>query len=309
MLSSPISTRHRVRLLAAAGLGLAGGWRTLAPVLAQDADETGTPSGELSITLRAADFSFDVPAEVPAGWVHVTLTNEGSEDHHAQFISLPDGMTAEDALGLLATQGEEAALAVVTLAGGPAAVAPGGVSKAVVWLEPGEHLIICAIPGPDGIPHVAKGMFAAFTVTPNEKASTPPTADYSVAMNDFVFSIPEQVEAKTTIFEAVNDGSEPHEFAVYRLADGIAPSDVLSALSAPAATPAMEEHHHASPEPALPPPMTAVGGFQAIHPGGKGYAIIDLDPASYAATCFVSSAANGGAPHIMLGMVAFFEAK
>jgi uncharacterized cupredoxin-like copper-binding protein len=310
MLSSPLSTRHRVRLLAAAGIGLAGGWRFVTPATAHQAsDSAGTPSGELAITLRAMDFSFEVPAEVPAGWVQVTLKNDGAEDHHAQIISLPEGMTAEDALGMLATQGEAEALASVTLAGGPAAVAPGGVSKAVVQLEPGEHLIICAIPGPDGVPHVAKGMFAAFTVTPNAEASAPPKADYSVAMNDFVFSIPNEVEAKTTVFEAVNDGTEAHEFALYRLADGITPNDVLTILGEPAATPAMDEHHHESPVAAPPPPIIAVGGFQAIHPGGKGYAVIDLEPATYAATCFVPSVANGGAPHIMLGMVAFFEAK
>jgi hypothetical protein len=310
MLSSPFSTRQRVRLLAAAGLGLAGGLRFVSPTRAQEtADETGTPAGELAITMRAMDFAFETPATVPAGWVRVTLKNDGSEDHHAQFVALPEGMTADDALNFLFTQGEEAVLSTVTLVGGPAAVAPGGTSEAVILLEPGEHLIICLIPGPDGIPHIAKGMHAAFTVTAAGGDSQPPQADFSVSMNDFVFGMPEEIEAGTTIFEVVNDGGEPHEFAVSRLAPGLTPGDVLASLSAPPASPSPEEHHHSSPEAAAPSPITAVGGLQAIHPGGKGYAIIDLEPATYVASCFVTSFANGGAPHVMLGMIAFFEVK
>jgi hypothetical protein len=46
----------------------------------------------LSVTIRAHDFSFEVPEEVPAGYTEITMINEGVEDHHAQIVRLNDGV-------------------------------------------------------------------------------------------------------------------------------------------------------------------------------------------------------------------------
>jgi ABC-type glycerol-3-phosphate transport system substrate-binding protein len=45
------------------------------------------------VTIKAADFSFDAPATMPAGYVDVTVENTGKEGHQVQFVKLGDGVT------------------------------------------------------------------------------------------------------------------------------------------------------------------------------------------------------------------------
>jgi hypothetical protein len=47
------------------------------------------------ITIKAADYAFDAPAQIEAGLVTITLVNDGREPHHAQIIRLNDGVTLE----------------------------------------------------------------------------------------------------------------------------------------------------------------------------------------------------------------------
>jgi uncharacterized cupredoxin-like copper-binding protein len=48
---------------------------------------------------------------------------------------------------------------------GAATVTAGNEGQLVlVDLEPGEYTMVCLFPDPDGIPHLAQGMEAAFTV-------------------------------------------------------------------------------------------------------------------------------------------------
>jgi hypothetical protein len=42
--------------------------------------------------------------------------------------------------------------------GGPNPREIGDTSSSTVALEPGNYALLCFVPGPDGIPHVAKGM-------------------------------------------------------------------------------------------------------------------------------------------------------
>lgn len=305
------STRDRIRFLAAAGLGLAAGGLTLGKFA--QAQES-TPAAEVSITMSATEFAFDLPAEIPSGWVRASLENKGAEAHHAQFLKLGDGVTADDFVNTLLTEGESA-LATVLAYGGPGVANPGSTTEAVVWLDPGNYVTVCFISGPDNVPHFAKGMSKGFTVVAGDGTSQPPVEDAAVELVDFGFaSLPSELPAGKLTIKATNTGAEMHELVVISPAEGFTAEDIIGMLTMPPASPeadAGSEHDHGTPAPeeSGPPPFSFHGGLQGIMPGMSGYAIVDLTPGEYIAFCGIPSPANGGAPHFMLGMYAIFNAR
>src|SRR5690349_11343167 len=94
------------------------------------------------VTIVAKDFSFQVPATIPAGYVDVTLHNRGKEDHQAQFVKL--GSMTLAALKAHAVKTDLTGLKPGTVfAGGPNVAPPGGSSTATVKLEPGTYAVMC----------------------------------------------------------------------------------------------------------------------------------------------------------------------
>ena len=84
------------------------------------------PRPNATIAITTEDFTFDMPAEIQAGYVTFTLTNDGNEDHHAQILKLNDGVTGEDLLAAMETDGEAAIAEMATLVEvGRALTAPG----------------------------------------------------------------------------------------------------------------------------------------------------------------------------------------
>ncbi len=250
------------------------------------------------VAVSAADFSYDLPASIPAGLTAITLENtSAAEAHQAQLLLLNDGVTAAD-FAAAAQESEEAVFALVSFAGGPGPAAPEGGSQATVDLEAGQYMVVCFIPSPDGVPHIAKGMVQPLEVTPSSgPAATPPKADAEVTLKDFGFDAPATIDAGTTTIAVINAGPQPHEMGVVKLAEGVTPEQVQAIFSAPPGGEA----------PAGPPPFTDAGGFQAIGPGGEGWATVEFEAgATYALVCFVPDAATG-APHVALGMLDFIE--
>jgi hypothetical protein len=243
------------------------------------------------ITIDAADYSYTAPETVSAGWVRVSLTNSGQEPHHVQFLRLNDGVTVgqfEEAL----KQGEGPALALTKQVGGVGAIAPTMTAHAVLNLPAGNYVILCFIPSPtDGAPHHAKGMIKSLTVQPtSDAAAGEPSADLTVHLMDYTFDLPEALPAGQTTIKVVNDGPEPHEFNLLRLADGKTLEDVIQFMTASDG----------------PPPFTPIGGMNGLDVGLSGYAEIYLQPGTYAAICNIPSPKAEGHPHSMLGMIKQF---
>src|SRR5438445_6863749 len=51
----------------------------------------------------ARDYAFTGPAQVVAGWVTVTLGNQGKDLHRLQVVKLPQGKTLDDFTPAIAT--------------------------------------------------------------------------------------------------------------------------------------------------------------------------------------------------------------
>lgn len=246
-----------------------------------------------TIMLKGSDFAFQGPAEVQSGWVTVNFSNVGQEAHHAQFAKLNDGVTPQQIQDAL-KQSEQAALALVTLVGGPSVIDPNGNGSVTLNLAPGQYMLLCFLPGADGVPHLAKGMVAPLTVKgAGASTAAEPKSDVTVNMADFHYTMPAEVKAGKQVWKIINDGPQPHEIVVLKLEDGKTPDDVFAFFAKPEGK----------------PPFVSIGGMQGMNKGAApAFINFDLPAGTYVALCNIPDAKTGKA-HSALGMVMAFTAK
>lgn len=292
-----ITLTHRVKNLKSLATGLA--LIATVFVLACGTGQSAAPV----VAVEAADFSFQMPATFDGGLTRIAMTNVGQESHHVQILKLNDGVSQaqfqsvlDGVVEAIPTEGVAAVLGLFqasTLAGGPATAGPGGKSDAVLDLEPGHYAFVCLLLSRDGVPHFAKGMVAVVEVMAEpETTAEEPTAVATVTLSDFAFAgVPASLPAGESTLKIVNAGQEPHEMVMVRL-NGMTVEQVGELLTRPP-----------TQAPGGPPPFEFVGGYQAVIPGGTGWAVFDLEPGEYGLICLVPSPANGFKPHFALGMV------
>ena len=232
-------------------------------------------------------------APIPAGEVTVTLTNDGAEEHQISITRLREGKTMEDLAALSSDPSQLSA--VLETFGGPNAVAPGASVTATSTLPAGEYLFACFIPAPDGIPHAAKGMLLPVTLEGDGGTESVFGGEGDpLAMGDFTFGLgtpeePVEIEA-TEDFWFTNDGEQPHEAAIYTVAEGATNEDVAAYFAGTDA------------EASGPPPIVPAGGIGPIDPGR--FATAQLAPGDYVFICFLPDRADSR-PHFTKGMLQF----
>jgi hypothetical protein len=277
-----------IRMLLAVALGVS----SLAAVRAASSQELHhprssfvPPRGANVVTVVAREYAFDMPASIPAGLTSFILHGEGAQPHHIMLFRLDRGKTLSDAFHALTLT---AALPPwMHAVGGPNSPAPGGgVSNGTVMLEPGEYVVFCMVPSPDGAPHFAKGMVRGLTVRASARgATTLPTGDITLTLRDydFVFSTPPTRGHHTIV--VTNTGRQPHEVILSRLAPGKTSRDFVRWIETQEG----------------PPPVTPFGGTTDIPPGGAILIEVDLEPGSYSLLCRVRDVRDGK-PHDAHGM-------
>ncbi len=178
--------------------------------------------------------------------------------------------------------------------GGPNSPPPGGgVSNGTLVLEPGEYVVFCMVPSPDGEPHFAKGMARGLTVRPSSRAAaTLPDGDITITMHDYDFVFSTTPTHGHHTIAVKNAGRQPHELILSRLAPGKTSRDFVHWI---------ETQDGA-------PPVTTVGGTTDIPPGGSMLIEVDLEPGSYSLLCRVRDAGDGK-PHDAHGMSRDFVVK
>lgn len=241
-----------------------------------------------TVEVEAADHTFTIPEDIESGWTEFVMSNTGAEVHHMQIARLNEGVTMEDLGGALESGDEGAAMAMVTMVGGPGVAEPGSESSATVELEPGLHVALCFLTDAEGVPHLALGMIQPFEVTENDEVVDPPEIDGEIVLADYSFELPEDFSGSGT-YRVVNNGAEPHEAILVRVNDDATPETVESWMA----------------EPMGPPPFSMHGGMQGLGPDGVGYLSLDLPEGSYMAICSIPDA--DGVPHTAHGMIAQFE--
>ena len=285
--------RWSAAVLAATALLVAacgGATGSVAPSGAATAETTAGVGGTIQdLAVTGKEFAFEAPASIPAGLTKIILTNDGAEEHQAQVARLTDGKTIEELTATLATD-EGAALAMLTLAGGPTGVQPGEARSTTANLAPGAYVFLCFVQSADGVPHLAKGMIAPLEVTEPPVEADVPAGDSALTLQDFAFVGLDTLSAGPQTVTVTNSGPQPHEATIVKLADGVAATDLIAMFTS---TEAPTDG---------PPPFTTAGGVAGVSVGSTITMDVDLEPGNYAFVCFVPDAATG-APHAALGMI------
>ena len=261
---------------------------TGAATVSNDAVATPVSSPAATVvTVTASDYKLDLPAKIPAGAVTMHLLNHGKEMHQAQIIRLEEGKTAADFAQL---KPDAPPPSWAKFVGGPNGIVPGGKTTATAVLTPGNYLVLCFIPSPDGVPHDRKGMIQPFEVTAGTGAgaSALPAAGDTIKLVDYTFESSRPLTPGRHTILVENAGPQAHELVLLQLAPGKTAQDFAKW----ATTGGMKG----------PPPAMPVGGVTVIEHGGSGVFTADLAPGDYGLICFVPDAKDGK-PHLMHGMV------
>jgi uncharacterized cupredoxin-like copper-binding protein len=255
---------------------------------ADEANRARTPASPPApqvVTITTSDFTFEAPREVPAGLTTFKLVNQGKELHHLQLVRLGEGKTVDDFMAALKAGGPPPAWA--TMAGGPNPPDPAGRSTATLPLEAGNYVMVCFIPSPDGVPHVAKGMYRPLTVTPADNpGAAEPSADAVMTLVDYGFELDRPLTAGRHTIRIENAGPQPHEVAIVKMEGGKKPIDFA----------------HWGEKQSGPAPGSLQGGVSAIMPGTHAFIEVDLQPGEYGLICFIPDTKDGKA-HFEHGMI------
>jgi uncharacterized cupredoxin-like copper-binding protein len=257
------------------------------------------PKARPKVTITAHDFGFDLPAQIPAGYVDITLTNKGKEQHQVELVKLgsmsfAQFKTAADKTDIGAAKPD------TIFVGGPNGAEPGSSTTATVKLDPGKYAITCFIPAnSDGKPHAAHGMIGEVTVaTTAASTEVAPTADSTIVLGDFSFTVPKGFTGKGTL-DISNQGNQVHEMILVKLAPGKTLADAKKFFLTPPGT----------PPPAGPPPFAAIpgiGGITGISSQQHAWLDLNLTAGKYVLICFFPDTTKGGLPHALEGMVKEF---
>jgi len=289
--------RRRVERDAPASLSPSGAMRLLAALgllalTAAPAPRASIPARTLVIT--AHDYAFDLPDTVAAGRTEIRLLNRGSELHHVSLVRLDAGHSLRDLLGALQAGGAPPAWAHD--AGGPNAAIPSGSTAAVVDLAPATYAVLCFIPGPDGRPHMTKGMARSFVVVAASRAKSEmvdvAAPDVTVTLRDYGFQLSAPLTAGHHVLRFANAGPQTHEAVLVRLPPGRTAQDVVAWVDK------MQG----------PPPAEPLGGVSGEAKGVVSDVPVDLTPGRYALICFVPDATDGQ-EHAKHGMTLEFDVK
>ena len=272
---------HRVPLAVLAGLALASCRSDKPP-----AAETGAPADAAAsaapstVTVTTTDYSFDAPAELPAGLTTFRLVNRGPSIHHIQLVKFGEGKTLDDFMAALKAGGPPPEWA--TMEGGPNPSELGDTSSTTVTLEPGNYAMICFVPGPDGVPHLAKGMVRPLAVTAGGGAAgAEPETDVVMKLLDYDFELSAPLTAGRHTIRIENAGPQEHELVIVKLESGKEPMDFAK----------WGEKQVGKA------PGTLHGGVSGIMPGDKAFVEVDLAPGEYGLICFVPDTKDGKGHH------------
>jgi hypothetical protein len=308
-LGNPLSLRpfsRRTVLQGAGALGLAAAFGTRGVMIAS-AQATPDELDYPEVVITAIEYSFDMPATFESGFTKVTFNNQGTMDHHAMFMRVNEGSTVDEAKEALKQPDFGAVFAVTTGVGGPNC-GPGETTSVIMDFQPGNYIVICAVPDENGVPHFALGMLNDVEVTEGASTAVAPTADATIHLVDFGFhDMPTELTAGPQVWEVVDDGPQVHEMGICALAPGFTFDQIQAIMTAPpAATPeGGEATADASPmamDMSMAPPFTQVDGVAPMSAGETNWLLLDLAAGDYFAICYVPDPETG-APHFALGMM------
>lgn len=234
----------------------------------------------------ATDFAYEGPSTLAPGLTTFRIHNHGTEIHHIQVVRLDEGKTLVD-LGMAMGQSHVAPSWAVMM-GGPNGAAPGDSVDAIIDLAEGHYAILCAVPSPDGVLHMEKGMVGEFIVSGEPTgAALAGEPDAVMTMVDYGFELSAPLTSGRQWIRIENTSPQFHEVVVFLLDPGRVAADIPAWVEAGLAG---------------PPPGRPIGGIVGIDPGLVNDIVVDLPPGEYALICFLPDKGDGQM-HFVHGMI------
>jgi len=288
----------------------------VAAPLRTSAQDPASPFADLGlpeIAITVTDTAFDgAPSELEAGRYVLSVTNSSSseEDAGVGFVQAPEGMTAAELIGFMASlsatpeaaDGEAAPAEEEGGTGAPSwyyeteiaggVYAPAGeTAYAVIDLSAGEWMLWGDLPEAPQAP-------VPVIVTGEAPADQPtPAADVTIAMQEMSFSVDGSLTAGPQTIALTNAGQQPHFLLMIGVPEGTTPEDFLALSAAFAGDPT------ASPPAGLSFQELTTGIESTdLSSGGTVWLHADLAAGTYVLACFFPDQETG-APHAFLGMV------
>ncbi|MGM0531872.1 MAG: hypothetical protein ACQER7_11025 [Bacteroidota bacterium] len=258
------------------------------------------PKGENDqvVNIKAEDYAFQAPDEIPSGWTNIEYTNEGNEPHFVFIARLPDDRTFDEYLsdvlvpfgnvwyalrddGMAQDKAMEKLGAdlpewywSVEFMGGSGIIPAGYSTDLSLNFEPGTYSLECYMKTEDGEMHNMEGMMREITVTDTPSEITPPDADIDITLSNFEMAIDgDLTPGSHTVAVNVKEHPEEgfgHNVHVARI-DQDTDIDNLVRWMNFLEIDGLEN----------PGPTTFAGGMQILPEGETGYFSLDLEPGRY----------------------------
>lgn len=252
------------------------------------------------VEVKALDFKFEAPEEIPSGWTTFRFKNEGLQEHFLYTYRLPDDKTFEEfkkavtipfievwdkylsgdinqqeTAEMLGTEIESWYFTEVVPTGGVAITEPGETAQSTVKLDPGTYVLECYVKMPDGRWHTEMGMVQPITVSEDSTGAKPPEANYEMTLTNYQISTSGNLKQGTnTVAVQVKDTPEgfmKHDINLFRMDDTTTVDDIVKWMNW------MELDQFTAPAPAY-----SLGGVEHMAAGKTGYMTVDLEPGNYA---------------------------
>jgi uncharacterized cupredoxin-like copper-binding protein len=246
------------------------------------------PSSEVTIT--ATDYDFRASTQrIAAGRVSLTLDNQGDEPHQVQLGRVEPGVTVDSFVQAFHEHGSAAAEKALRWQTGVNGIEPGAKATVIGDLEAGQYLMVCFVPGHDGVSHIDKKMVVPVEVVPGGKPVAAPKTAGEFVLQDYSIDLPKDFPGKGT-YAVRNAGPADHELILMRFKDGKGLGDLVAWSDGGSKGES---------------PVFFAGGVSTIPLGETSYVDLDLEPGQYIALCVITG--PGGQPHALMGMTAQFE--
>lgn len=293
-------------------LGMLGLCATASLLACRTGDDTTarepatSSAGPRVLQLSVANGAFQAPDTVDAGWTTLRFTNDSDEPvHYAHIVRLDSARSVQELVEYYAKAIRESGPRPdwIVRFGGPGAAGAHQTASVTQNLVPGHYVWICPVENESGEPHFGAGEYRQFVVRASDATAAggtaAPVASATIRLVNHAFEHDSSLmKAGRHTIHVVNEGQEPHDMNMMKLAPGRSMEDVQRFLNPERARRPGEKD---DPPPPLHEIGSVVGGVAAMAPSMSAYFDAELTPGEYVLFCMVT--APDGRSHIEHGMI------
>jgi hypothetical protein len=269
------TARVRRALVAVGTVGLL----TVPTAVATTSAASAADSNKLTVT--AGDYTYKLSGKPKPGNVEIVFDNAGVEIHMVAVIQLKPSVTDKQLKQAMLSDDDAAVEKLVTgqgfNIGGMPGLLSGGVSTTnISSLKAGHYGLLCFVPDPEGVPHIAHGMVKVFDVKGSKSTLKPPTDGVSeIEVSEAGITLPSAGLPKSGWIKVTNTGTGLRDLTLAGYKDPTATFEQIDAE--------VDAFFETGKFPSGSEPLILNGGVGTLPPGASGYVEVSLDAGRWTA--------------------------